>query len=599
MTNPSPRWITQLDGTDLPDKALIGGKAWSIARMMSLGLPVPPAFVVTTEACRAFLRDGAIPQELPEEMATAIARLEQRTGRTFGHGAKPLLISVRSGAPVSMPGMMDTILNLGITRETEAALVAECGDANFARDVHRRFYDLYSHIVLKANIDAFPPDGDAASWDRQIAAATGAGLPETAHARLTAAVRAVFESWNSRRAKRYREHHGIAHHLGTAVTIQAMVFGNRDDNSGTGVVFSRNPLTGDRTPFGEYLARAQGEDVVSGKFTPNPLSTMQLRVPAAYQGLMAACATLERENGDVQDIEFTVQNGELYLLQSRAAKRAPAAAVRIAVDMVREGMIDEVTALDRVTPEQVRLLLAPRLAEGQAAEAPILASGEGACPGVGVGVVVTSSDEAEMRAKAGDSVVLARPTTSPEDVHGMLVAKAVITETGGSTSHAAVVSRALGLPCVVGCGVSKLDGMSGRMVTVDGALGRIFAGQLKVVRPDETADPQLTDLAQWAARHSPLQVYRPGEAPRGRVIDLNAVDGGEDPKRLPALIRGYDGARGGAIASDEGVRAAVAEKLHFVVGEPVLPLLLAAVRAKASSNVPSVSTGEGAPANER
>ena len=581
MTNPSQRWITQLDGSDLPDKALIGGKAWSIARMMSLGLPVPPAFVITTEACRAFLRDGAIPAGLPEEMATAIACLEQRTGRTFGHGTKPLLISVRSGAPVSMPGMMDTILNLGITQQTEAALVAECGDLRFVRDVHRRFHELYSHIVLKANIDSFPPEGDAASWDRQIADATGAGLPDTAYARLMAAVGAVFESWNSRRAKRYREHHGIAHHLGTAVTIQAMVFGNRDDNSGTGVVFSRNPLTGDRTPFGEYLARAQGEDVVSGKFTPNVLSTMQLRVPNAYQGLMAACVTLERENGDIQDIEFTVQNGELYLLQSRAAKRAPAAAVRIAVDMVREGMIDEVTALDRVTAEQVRLLLAPRLAEGQAAQAQILASGEGACPGVGAGVIVTSSDEAETRAKAGEAVVLARPTTSPEDVHGMLVAKAVITETGGSTSHAAVVSRALGLPCVVGCGVAKLDGMGGRMVTVDGALGRIFAGQLKVVRPDETADPQLTEIAQWAARHSPLKVYRPSEAPSGHVIDLNAIDGGEDPKRLPALIRGYDGARGGAIASEEGVRAAVAEKLHFVVGEPVLPLLLAAVRAKA------------------
>ncbi len=594
MTNPSHRWITQLDGSNLPDKALIGGKAWSIARMMSLGLPVPPAFVVTTEACRAFLRDGALPQGLPEEMATAIARLEQRTGRTFGHGVRPLLISVRSGAPVSMPGMMDTILNLGITKDTEAALVVECGDARFARDVHRRFYDLYAHIVLKAKLDVFPPDGDAASWDRQIADATGAGLPETAYAQLMAAVRAVFESWNSRRAKRYREHHGIAHHLGTAVTIQAMVFGNRDDSSGTGVVFSRNPLTGDREPFGEYLARAQGEDVVSGKFTPNVLSTMKLRVPNAYQGLMAACVILERENGDVQDIEFTVQNGELYLLQSRAAKRAPAAAVRIAVDMVREGMIDEVTALDRVTPEQVRLLLAPRLAEGQAAQAQILASGEGACPGVGAGVVVTSSDEAEIRAKAGEAVVLARPTTSPEDVHGMLAAKAVITETGGSTSHAAVVSRALGLPCIVGCGVSMLAGLAGRTVTVDGALGHIFAGQLEVVRPDETADPRLTDIAQWAARHSPLTVYRPSEAPSELVIDLNAVDGGEDPKRLPTLIRGYHGARGGAITSDEGVRAAVAEKLRFVVGEPVLPLLIAAVRAKASLNVSSVATDEGA-----
>src|SRR5258708_6137468 len=234
--------------------------------MMSLGLPVPPAFVVTTAACRAFLRDGEVRKGLPEEMATAIARLEQRTGRTFGHGVKPLLISVRSGAPVSMPGMMDTILNLGITKDTEAALVVECGDGRFARDVHRRFYDLYAHIVLKANIDVFPPDGDAASWNRQIADATGADLPETVYARLMAAVRAVFESWNSRRAKRYREHHRIAHHLATAVTVHAMVFGDPDAATVPGVVFSRNPLTGDREPFGEYLARAQGEGGVSGKF---------------------------------------------------------------------------------------------------------------------------------------------------------------------------------------------------------------------------------------------------------------------------------------------------------------------------------------------
>jgi len=572
--------VISLDGSVLPDRSLIGGKAWSIARMMSLGLPVPPAFVVTTEACKAFLADGAFSTELEAEISDGIAGLEKLTGRSFGKGDRPLLVSVRSGAPVSMPGMMDTILNLGITADTERALVVECGDPAFARDVHRRFFDLFAHIVLKAGVENFSKEGNAESWNRQVAVATGSPLPCTAPERLLAAVRAVFCSWNSRRARRYRDHQGIPHDLGTAVTVQAMVFGNLDDRSGTGVLFSRNPSTGDRKPFGEYLARAQGEDIVSGKFTPDTLDTMKSSVPAAYEALMASSAMLERENGDVQDIEFTVQKGELFLLQSRSAKRAPAAAIRIAIDMAREGAISEETALDRITPEQVRLILAPRLADGQSDNAKVIACGEGACPGVGRGIVVTSSDEAEARASTGEAVILARPTTSPDDVHGMLAAKAIITEAGGSTSHAAVVSRALGLPCVVGCGSGSLEFLSGRIVTVDGALGRIFEGALDVVTPDETSDERLTVLTRWAKARSRLIVHLPSEAPSEDLIDLNTVEGGEDLKRLPGLIRGYRGARGGAIASDEGIRAALQEKLEFVVGEPVLPLLIAAIRSQ-------------------
>ena len=581
------QWVISLDGSMLPERSLIGGKAWSVARMMSLGLPVPPAFVVTTEACRAFLADGSFSSELQAQIFDGMADLEKRTGRSFGEGDRPLLVSVRSGAPVSMPGMMDTILNLGIMPDTEKALAVECGDAAFARDVHRRFFDLYAHIVLKTGVEDFPRDGNVESWNRQIAAATGSPLPATASERLLAAVRAVFCSWNSRRARRYREHHGIPHDLGTAVTVQAMVFGNLDDRSGTGVLFSRNPSTGDVKPFGEYLARAQGEDIVSGRVTPDALETMKTSVPGAYEALMASSATLERENGDVQDIEFTVQKGELFLLQSRSAKRAPAAAIRIAVDMAREGAISEETALDRITPEQVRLILAPRLSDGQLDIAKVIACGEGACPGVGRGIVVASSDEAEARAKAGEAVILARPTTSPEDVHGMLAAKAIITEAGGSTSHAAVVSRALGLPCVVGCGSGSLEFLSGRIVTVDGALGRIFEGALDVVTPDETSDERLNVLTRWARARSRLIVHRPSEAPSENLIDLSAVEGGEDPKRLPGLIRGYRGARGGAIASDEGIRAALQEKLEFVVGEPVLPLLIAAIRSQTKN-----ATGE-------
>ena len=578
MTRSASRWTIRLDGRELPDRSLIGGKAWSVARMMSLGLPVPPAFVVTTEACRAFLASGTLTDGLEAEIRDGIAELERRTGRTFGGGERPLLVSVRSGAPVSMPGMMDTVLNIGITTETEATIAAACGDPVFARDVHRRFFDLYSSIVLKTHVDEFPRDGDPKDWAARVREASGADFPETVEDRLIHAVRAVFESWNSRRARRYREHHSIPHDLGTAVTVQAMVFGNLDRRSGTGVLFSRNPLTGENRPYGEYLACAQGEDVVSGKFTPKPIDAMREDVPEAYNELMQASAILERENGDVQDIEFTVESDRLYLLQTRAAKRAPAAAVRIAVDMAREGEIDIDTALDRVSPEQVRLLLAPRLAT-EPDPSLVLAGGEGACPGIGRGVAVTSSDEAEDRARAGEAVVLVRPTTSPEDVHGMIVAKAIVTETGGSTSHAAVVSRALGLPCIVGCGAGALSKLAGHKVTVDGAAGRVFDGLLDVVTPHETDDERLAALTAWAVERSSLRVFRSGDQLPGPAVDLSAVEGGEDPERLPALLAGNRGARGGAIASDEGIRAAVAAGLDFVVGEPVLPLLLSSIRA--------------------
>lgn len=589
MARSEHRWLIRLDGSSLPDKelpdrALIGGKAWSVARMMALGLPVPPAFVITTAACRAFLATGKMPEGLREDLAEGIRHLERATGETFGAGPRPLLVSVRSGAPISMPGMMDTVLNLGITPDTETAIAARCGDPAFARDTHRRFFDLYSHIVMKAGIDGFDPAAGPADWAAQVQAASGRAMPETVQDRLLAAVIAVFESWNGRRARRYRAHHGIPDDLGTAVTVQAMVFGNMDDASGTGVLFSRNPLTGDPAPFGEYLARAQGEDVVSGKFTPQPLDAMKETAPEAHAALLHASDVLERENGDVQDIEFTVQSGRLYLLQSRAAKRAPAAAVRFATDMVDEGRIDIATALSRVSPEQVRLLLAPRLARDPGPEAEVLASGEGASPGVGRGIVVTDADAAETQAAAGADVVLARPTTSPEDVHGMIVACAVVTETGGSTSHAAVVGRALGLPSVVGCGTGVVAALAGRAVTVDGGRGKVYAGLLEVERPDETADPRLMRLIDWARAVSPLPVWRPAElaalpAPPPEVTDLSQIDGGEDPDRIGSVLAGLRAARGGAIASDEGIRAALAAGLDLVVADPVLPPLLAAIQS--------------------
>lgn len=573
-----PRWTLRLDGPDLPDKALIGGKAWSIARMRALGLPVPPAFVVTTRACVEFLGKGDWPDGLAEEIDAGMAWLEEETGRRFGHGPQPLLVSVRSGAPISMPGMMDTILNMGICAETEAALGAEMGDPAFAHDVHRRFYDLYADIVLKCVGAEFPAEGDADSWAATLRETSGRAIPETPRDRLFASIDAVFHSWNGRRAKRYRKHHGIPDDLGTAVAVQAMVFGNMDAASGTGVLFSRNPITGERKPYGEYLARAQGEDVVSGKFTPQPVETMRETVPAAFDALMRASAVLEEANGDVQDIEFTVQKGELFLLQSRAAKRAPAAAVRIATEMVREGVITPEVALRRVTPDQVRLLLAPRLKPGEAERADMLCQGEAASPGIGIGTVVTDSDEAERRAALGEDVILARVTTSPEDLHGMLAARAVITEKGGSTSHAAVVSRALGVACVVGCGVGSVTAHAGQTVTVDGSTGWIYAGLLAAEAPDEDAEADLAQLKDWAAAACPIGVFTPEAAPEARIVDLNAVEGGEDPAKLPALLAGAEAATGGALASEEGMAAAIAAKLRFVIGRPVLPLLLAGAR---------------------
>ena len=577
MTPTFGQYLLAIDGTSLPDRQLIGGKAWSIARMRSLGLPVPPAFVITTRACTAFLDTGSLPATLGDELAAGMAWLEAASGGTFGSGPRPLLVSVRSGAAVSMPGMMDTVLNLGINDATQTALGELAGDAAFAHDTHRRFLDLYARIVLKGELAELDPQATATRWRADITQATGQGVPEDPHAQLLAAVQAGFESWNSRRARKYRQHHGIPHTLGTAVTVQAMVFGNLDAASGTGVLFSRNPLTGAPAPYGEYLARAQGEDVVSGRHTPQPLSALAQDLPRVHAELLAAAAILERENNDVQDIEFTIQHSQLYLLQTRAAKRAPAAALRFAIDMVAEGQIDIATALARVTAEQVRAVLSPCLAAGAVASARLLAQGEPASQGVGIGVVVENTDEAERRALAGEAVVLARAITSPDDVHGMLVCRAIITEQGGTTAHAALVSRDLGKPCVVGCGTASVTSLVGQLVTVDGGSGKIYAGALAVTVPDENADQSLVTLTQWAAAAAPLQVL--AVAPPGPVLDLNTVVGGADSTQLAGLLAGHAVVRGGAIASPGGVRAALAAGVKIICASPRLPVLLAACEA--------------------
>lgn len=478
------QWISLIDGQELPGREAIGGKAWSLARMRALGLEVPPAFAIRTEACRAWFETGQrFPLGLEDQIGAGIAWLEQATGRRFG-GEPPLLVSVRSGAAVSMPGMMDTVLDLGMNADTERALALDSGDAGFAADTHRRFCELYQRIVLKDS---------------------GEPIPASPLEQLRRAVIAVFESSRSRRAKAYRKHHGLPDDLPTAVTIQTMVFGNLDALSGTGVLFTRNPLTGKAQPYGEYLPRAQGEDVVAGTSTPEPLSRLAELLPAVHEQLIAGARRLEREERDMQDVEFTVERGRLYFLQTRSAKRAPAAAIRVAVELVDEGLIEPALALSRITVEQVDAVLRPRLTDAQCRDAEVLARGEPASPGVASGLVIEDCDEAERRAEAGDAVVLGRPTTSPDDVHGMIASLAVVTDLGGSTSHAAVVGRQLGKPCVVGCGEGTSARLAGRVVTVDGERGAVYAGRLELETPREQDHPYLSRLAAWAGDR-PLRV---------------------------------------------------------------------------------------------
>lgn len=572
-----------LDGSTVPDRHLVGGKAWSIAHMMHLGLRVPPAFVVTAPMNAKYQAEGKLWPALVDEIREGIAHLERSSGRSFGGRSHPLLVSVRSGAAVSMPGMMDTVLNLGMNDQVEVALAQECQDAMFASDTHRRFLQLFSSVVLGTEVH------EGARANPQMIArqlrADGRPVPEEPFEQLLSAVEAVFQSWNSRRARRYREHHNIPHDLGTAVTIQAMVFGNLNQRSGTGVLFSRNPLTGERVPYGEFLRKAQGEDVVSGKMTPQPLDAMKQDMGSVHAELLRASALLEATAGEVQDIEFTVEDGTLFILQSRAAKLAPLAATRTAVDFVAEGRVKADVALKRVSSGRLRQLLAPTLAvETTPVEA--LARGEGACPGVGIGLVVTDADAAEERIRKGERVVLARPTTSPNDLHGMIGAAAVITEEGGSTSHAAVVSRALGVPCVVGCGTGSLASIAGQVVTVDGQGGAVFSGELPVQRPDERQDVVLKQLLAWAAELSPLKVLPLSHAEAESALDLSRDEEACDEATIDAALERLlkvtpaRGAKGGAISSDAGVRAALRHGLQFIAAEPVLPPLVAAVHVR-------------------
>lgn len=453
----------------------IGGKAHSIDSMMKLGLPVPPAFVLGTDECAEYdAGGGALTDAMRAALHEGVAALESSLDRSFGGARRPLLVSVRSGAARSMPGMMDTVLNLGINPSVAAVLAEETGDAAYAADTVRRFEEQFAKVVGDV-----PPDDP---WDQ-----------------LERAVAAVFESWQSPRAIAYRKHHGISDEGGTAVTVQAMVFGNIDETSGTGVLFTRNPVEARREPLGEWLLRGQGEDVVSGRSTPRPLADLATEMPELHGELMRSADLLERTSADIQDIEFTIESGRLWLLQTRAAKRSARAAVHHAVQFEAEGLISVDTALSRITPAQLRTVLAPHISEAAASTATVLARGEVGCPGLAHGVVAGCADDAEDLALDGTDVVLARPTTDPDDVHGMVAARAVITEIGGTTSHAAVVSRELDRPCVVGCGVGTLMDLVGRQVTVDATAGVVYGDYLEIEEPVVGDHPDLAVVAAWLA----------------------------------------------------------------------------------------------------
>jgi pyruvate,orthophosphate dikinase len=460
-----------------------------------------------------------------------------------------------------MPGMMDTVLNLGITDEVEARLAELAGDAAFARQTHCRFVHQFGETVLKADIDEPGPDADPAAVREAVRKDTGEDVPTDPHEQLRAVIKTVFGSWSSRRAKAYRKHWGIAEDGGTAVIIQAMVFGNLGEDSGTGVLFSRNPLNGDPEPYGEWLPRGQGEDVVSGTHDPLPLSALAEAMPTAHERLLAAAKLLEREHGDIQDVEFTVERDELWLLQTRAAKRSPQAAVRAAVDLVEEGAIDRAEALQRVTPEQLASVLAPRVSEAVEDAAEVVARGIAACPGVASGVAIGDSDAA---AEAEGDVVLTRPTTSPEDVSGMIAARAVITERGGSTSHAAVVTRALGRPSVVGVGEGVTAELLGEELTVDGSTGVVYRGILETEEVDPASVPGLETLIGWAREACPVEVV--ADAAEGS-IDLDAVGTSDD------------------VSTPEGARAAIkagVARVHKLPGQHEAALLLRFAQEKSN-----------------
>jgi pyruvate,orthophosphate dikinase len=532
---------------------LLGGKGANLAEMAAIGLPVPPGFTITTEVCTAYYENGReYPADLEAQVKAGLARIEDAVGTKFGDHHKPLLVSVRSGARVSMPGMMDTVLNLGLNDATVEGLVAASGDARFAWDSYRRFIQMYGSVVLGVDHHRFEEiiehakldtgkiedtELTASEWHRvvdgykeMVREVTGKPFPQDPWEQLWGAIGAVFGSWMNQRAVTYRRLHDIPAEWGTAVNVQAMVFGNMGEDCATGVCFTRDPSTGENIFYGEYLINAQGEDVVAGIRTPQPMAqlkakpnerSMEVAMPAAYAELVQVREKLERHYRDMQDIEFTVQSNKLYMLQTRNGKRTAAASLKIAVDMAREGLIDHTEAVKRVNPGALDQLLHPTLDPKAARK--LLARGLPASPGAASGIVVFSADEAEARAQKGESVILVRIETSPEDIHGMHAAKGILTTRGGMTSHAAVVARGMGRPCVAGCGAVSVDynnqvlssgGVQvrgGEVLTIDGGTGEVFIGPVAMIEPQLSGD--FATLMEWADQVRRMKVRANAETP--------------------------------------------------------------------------------------
>jgi pyruvate,orthophosphate dikinase len=506
------RYVYDFDEPSEGGRELLGGKGIGLAEMTQLGIPVPAGFTITTDACRAYMASGGEVPGLDEEVAEHVERLEERTGKRFGDPADPLLVSVRSGAAISMPGMMDSILNVGLSDESVVGLARSTGNEEFARDCYRRLIQMFGETVDGIPHERFSPD-DSLEQAREIyERETGHDFPQGAREQLRRAIEAVFDSWNSPRARVYRHTYGISDDLGTAVNVVQMVFGNKGQSSATGVCFTRDPSTGEQGVYGEYLVNAQGEDVVAGTRTPQPLEEMQGRLPEAYEQLLETMASLERHYRDMQDIEFTVEEGRLYLLQTRTAKRTAAAAIKCAVDMTAEGLIERDDAVARIDPAQLDQLLHPRLDPD--AEFEVAARGLNASPGAASGAIVLDADTAAELGKAGESVILVRWETTPDDIHGLIQAKGVLTAHGGMTSHAAVVARGMGKPCVAGCEELEIDGKTvrlgahklkeGDVITIDGGTGRVIVGEVPLVPPAINED--FETILEWADELRRLKV---------------------------------------------------------------------------------------------
>ena len=539
---------------------MLGGKGAGLAEMTAAGLPVPSGFTITTQACLQFYEAGGVfPSGLQDQIDHGMRELETRTGKGFGDVANPLLVSVRSGARVSMPGMMDTILNLGLNDETVAGLAKLTGNDRFAWDAYRRFIMMYSNVVLGISKELFEEQIeaekkssgvgedaglDAAAWQRLVdrfkaiaLEKSGRPFPQDVREQLRGAIEAVFDSWNSRRAIDYRRFNKIPDDWGTAVNVMEMVFGNMGDDSGTGVAFTRDPNTGERVLFGEYLSNAQGEDVVAGIRTPEKIADLARRQPKIYEQFQEIATRLERHYRDVQDLEFTVERGKLFMLQTRSAKRTAEAAVKIALDLVGEGLIDKRRAVSTVNAQSLDQLFHARIDPNESAG--VACKGLNASPGAAAGQIVFTADDAVAWKEQGRKTILVRTETTPDDVHGMIAAEGILTAKGGATSHAAVVARGMGKPCVAGCDAlavdrrnkrASLDGKElreGDWITIDGTTGNVAVGQLRLILPPSKLPDWLATFLSWADELRRMQVWAnadtPEDAAKARELGVQGI----------------------------------------------------------------------------